>query len=114
MHEVSHASKILPASLGYRTAAHFTAREAEADLQRTNPSNNGLQQQVPAQGVPAILPGSHIALPMCRSFPFYKGSTHHYSILQTVKTRDKTLEGLPKRQPVEGGGKPHLLVLDSI
>lgn len=54
---------------------------------------------------------SHTALLIWKSFPFYKGNAHHYSILQTVKTRDKILQGLPKRQPVDRGGTHHLLCL---
>lgn len=73
------------------------------------PKQQWFQQQAPALDVPAILPSSHTALLIWRSFPFYKGSAHHHSILQTVKTRDKTLEGLSKRQPADRGGKPHLL-----
>lgn len=40
---------------------------------------------------------------------FHKGNTCHYSILQAVKTGDKTLEGLLKRQPADRHERPELL-----
>lgn len=64
-----------------------------------------------AQTIPTSVSCCHTALLVWRSFPFYKGSTHHQSILQQWKQRDKALEGLIKRKSVGRAGKPHLLCL---
>lgn len=110
IHEVSHASKIFPASLGYATGLSFHCQGSWSRPSVNWPKWRWVSAAGSSSGCTSNSPKLSYSTPHLEIFPFLQ-SAHHHSILQTVKTRDKTLEGLPKREHADRGGKPHLLCL---
>lgn len=109
IHKFSHESKILTVSLGYPMGVSFYCQGSWSRPSVNWPKQSWVSAASSGSGCtgnsPKLSYSTHLEI-----VPFLQRqrlSPLHF----TAKTRDKTLEGLPRRQPADRGGKPHLLCL---